>query len=238
MQKNKESNRAVKDSLFEEFARIGKAVSSPHRIEILDLLSQGEKSVEVLASATALTVKNASAQLKVLREARLVESRRDGQRVFYGLANNEVSSFWLAMRRLGELQYAEVRDIAERYFRDPDGKKSIERNRLIEKCKRGEVVVVDVRPEEEYISGHIPGSLSIPIDELVSRLPSLPKQKEIVAYCRGPYCVYANEALSVLRENGFEATKFEEDVSQWREAGLPVEEGPETDGTQCEEQKK
>ncbi|MBW2508362.1 MAG: ArsR family transcriptional regulator [Deltaproteobacteria bacterium] len=220
-----EKKRQVKNALYEEFARIGKAASSPRRLELLDLLSQGEKSVETLAEQAELTVKNTSAQLKVLRGARLVETRKSGQRVFYRLANQEVFRFWMSLQTLGEAQYAELRDISERYYSDPDGLLPIDRETLVNQARRGELVVIDVRPEDEYLAGHLPGARSIPIAELTKRLESLPKGKEIVAYCRGRYCVYAIDAVAVLRKNGFRAHRFEESVQQWAHAGLPVEQG-------------
>jgi rhodanese-related sulfurtransferase len=220
-----EKKREVKNALYEEFARIGKAASNPRRLELLDLLSQGEKSVEILAERADLTVKNTSAQLKVLRSARLVETRKSGQRVFYRLASEEVFRFWMSLQTLGEAQYAELRDISERYYSDPDGLVPIDRQTLVNRARRGDVMVIDVRPEDEYLAGHLPGARSVPIAELTKRLASLPKEKEIVAYCRGRYCVYAIDAVAVLRENGFRALRFEESVQQWAEAGLPVEQG-------------
>lgn len=220
-----EKKREVKNALYEEFARIGKAASSPRRLELLDLLSQGEKSVETLAEQTGLTVKNTSAQLKVLRSARLVDTRKSGQHVFYRLAHQEVFRFWMALQTLGEAQYAELRDISKRYYSDPNGMVPIDRKTLVSRAHRGDVVVIDVRPEDEYLAGHLPGARSIPMAELTKRLRSLPKEKEIVAYCRGRYCVYAIDAVAVLRKNGFRAVRFEESVPQWGEAGLPIEQG-------------
>jgi rhodanese-related sulfurtransferase len=190
---------------------------------LLDLLSQGEKSVESLAEQASIGLKNTSAQLKVLRSARLVESRRDGQRVLYRLANDEVARFWLALRRIGETQYAEVRDIAERCFSDPDGLAPIDRDNLVVRARRGEVVIIDVRPKDEYDAAHLPGARSMPITELALHLSSLPKTKEIVAYCRGPYCVYAIDAVAILRKSGYRAVRFEDGVHEWREAGLTLE---------------
>jgi rhodanese-related sulfurtransferase len=222
-----DEKREVKNALYEEFARIGKAASSSRRLELLDLLSQGEKAVEVLAHQANLTVKNASAQLKVLRNARLVETRKSGQRVFYRLASQAVFRFWMALQSLGEAQYAELRDISERYYADPDGLDPIDRKTLVSRARHGDLVVIDVRPMDEYLEGHLPGARSIPITELTKRLESLPRDKEIVAYCRGRYCVYAIEAVAVLRRKGFRAVRFEESVPQWREAGLAVEKGPD-----------
>ena len=215
--------RRVKNALYEEFARVGKAVASPRRLELLDLLSQGEKSVETLAEQASLGVKNASAQLKVLRAARLVETRRDGQRVLYRLANEGVARFWLSLRALGEAQYAEVARIAAQFFADPDGLKPIDRSTLVTRARRGEVVVIDVRPADEYVAGHIPGARSIPVAELEKRLTSLPKDRDIVAYCRGPYCVFAIEAVELLRRRGYRALRLEDGVHEWLAGGLPIE---------------
>lgn len=220
-----DQKRAIKDALYEEFARVGKAVSSPHRLELLDLLAQGEKPVEMLAEQAALTVKNASAQLKVLRNARLVESRKDGQRVYYRVASRDVVRFWMALRDLGEVQYAEVRDIADRHFSDPDGIPSLDRETLSRRMQSGDVVVIDVRPHDEYAAGHIPGAVSVPLASLEKSLGSLPKTKEIVAYCRGRYCVYALDAVAFLRRRGYRAVRFEDSVADWREAGFSVETG-------------
>jgi rhodanese-related sulfurtransferase len=215
--------RRVKDALYEEFARLGKAVASPRRLELLDLLSQGEKTVETLASQANLGVKNASAQLKVLRAARLVEPRRDGQRIYYRAAGDDVARFWLALRTLGEQKYAELQGLHARHFSDPDGIASIDRAAVLAGVKRGKLVLIDVRPRDEFAAGHIPGARSIPIDELDRSVAALPKDKPIVAYCRGRYCTYALEAVSVLRQLGFSAVRFDDGVVEWREAGHRVE---------------
>lgn len=220
--------RAIKNALYEELARIGKAIASPHRLEILDLLSQGEKSVEALAEHAGLTVGNASAQLKLLRAARFVESRREGQRVYYRLAGAEIASFWLSLRDLAENRYAELRSLAERFFSDPEGAAPVDRKSLLARVRRGEVVVIDVRPADEFAAGHISGARSVPFSELRDRLATLPKNKEVVAYCRGRYCVYAIDAVTVLRKNGFRASRLEDSVHEWRKAGLSVEAGPAT----------
>ena len=217
--------RAIKNALYEEFARVGKALSSPHRLEILDLLSQGEKSVEALAEHAGLTVGNASAQLKLLRAARLVERRREGQRIYYRLADAEVANFWLSLRDLAENRYAELRSLAERFFSDPDGAAPVDRKSLLARARRGDVTVIDVRPADEFTAGHIAGARSIPYSELRDRLATLPKTKEIVAYCRGRYCVFAIDAVAMLRKNGFRASRLEDSVHDWRNAGLPIEAG-------------
>jgi rhodanese-related sulfurtransferase len=223
-----EQKRRAKDALYAEFARLGKAVASPRRLELLDLLTQGEKTVESLASQANLGLKNASAQLKVLRAARLIESRREGQRIFYRAASDDVGRFWLALRTLGEGTYAELHVLQSRHFADPDGVASIERTALLAGVKRGKLLLIDVRPRDEFAAGHIPGARSIPIDELDRSVSALPKDKPIVAYCRGRYCTYAIEAVRLLRRRGFSAVRFDDGVVEWREAGLGVEREPTT----------
>jgi rhodanese-related sulfurtransferase len=233
-----EEKRSVKNALYAELSRVAKALASPRRLELLDLLAQGEKSVETLAEEAELTVKNTSAQLGLLRGARLVESRKQGQRVLYRPASDDVGHFWLALRDFAERQYAEIREIAERYFADPDGLAPIDRASLLARARRGEVVVLDVRPADEYAAGHLPGARSIPVAELERRIASLPKDREIVAYCRGPFCVYALEAVALLRARGFRAARLEDGVPEWRRAGLPVEAGPPApSGVQAREER-
>ena len=224
---NDQSTRGAKDAFFSELARIGKAAANPRRLELLDLLLQGEKSVETLADQADLKFANTSAQLKVLKGARLVESRKEGQRVFYRIADDRVALFLTAIRGLGEDRYAEIRVLAERHFSDPDGLAAIDRETLVHRVKAGEVCLIDVRPSSEYEAGHIPGSLSIPITKLEQAAASLPRDREIVAYCRGRYCFYAVEAVTVLRRLGFRAVRFEDSIYEWKQAGLPVAEGPE-----------
>ena len=219
------SEREVKDALYEQFARLGKAVASPKRIELLDLLCQGERTVEALAREAHMGVTNTSAHMQVLRQARLVETRRAGVRVFYRLADEAVCRFYFALRDLGRLRLAEVKQVVRDFFEARDELEPLSRDSLLERLERGEAAVIDVRPAEEYAAGHIPGALSIPVAELEQRLGDLPIDVEIVAYCRGPYCVFAPEALSILRSNGFAARRLEEGFPEWRLAGLPVEVG-------------
>jgi rhodanese-related sulfurtransferase len=221
------SGRDVKDGLYGQFARIGKAVAHPKRIEILDLLCQGERSVEVLADAAATTVVNMSAHLKVLREARLVATRKEGTRVFYRLADESVCTFYLSLRNLATERYADVEKIARDYFEARDELEPMTRDELLARTDDGSLVLLDVRPREEYEAGHIPGSVSVPLGELKQTLESLPRDAEIVAYCRGPYCVLAPQALTLLHRSGISARRFEEGLPEWREAGLPVEVGEE-----------
>jgi len=212
----------VKDGLYEQFARIGKAVAHPKRIELLDLLCQGERSVEVLAEAAAMSVTNTSAHLRVLREARLVSTRKEGTRVFYRLADDAVCDFFVNLRDLASDRYAEVDRIVRDYFEARDELEPVDREELLERAGQGEVVVLDVRPREEYEAGHIPGAVSVPLKELRQRMASLPKGAEIVAYCRGPYCVLAPQALELLRRRGFTARRLLDGFPEWRRAGLPV----------------
>jgi rhodanese-related sulfurtransferase len=219
------TGRQVKDGLYEQFARIGKAVAHPKRIELLDLLCQGERSVEVLAKTAALTVTNASAHLKVLREARLVETRPAGTKVYYRLAGESVCGLFFSMRDLAAERYAEVEMIVRDYFQARDELEPITREELMARADDGGVVVLDVRPREEYDAGHIPGAISVPLGELEGRLDALPRSAEIVAYCRGPYCVLAPQALTLLRRKGYRARRLQDGLPEWRRAGLPVETG-------------
>ncbi len=214
--------RALKDSLYAQFARLGHAVSTPKRLELLDLLSQGEKSVEQLAAQSATPLKNTSAHLRVLRQARLVEARRDGQHVRYRLADDAVATFLGALQGLGRQRYAEVREVAEAYLERRDLLEPIPPEELRRRLNAGDVTLIDVRPADEFAAAHIPGALSVPVTELAGRLRQLPKRKEIVAYCRGPYCVYALEAIELLRKRGYRARRFSEGVPAWRARGYPV----------------
>jgi len=219
------TGRQVKEALNEQFARLGKAVASPKRIELLDLLCQGERSVEGLATATRMGLTNTSAHLQVLRRARLVETRREGVKVFYRVADDAVCRFYFALRDLGRTRLAEVETVVRDYFDARDELEPLSRQALLERVQRGTAAVIDVRPAEEYAAGHIPGAVSIPLAELEQRLGELPRQLEVVAYCRGPYCVLAPEALTTLRANGFPARRLEDGFPEWRLAGMPVEVG-------------
>ena len=219
------SGRLVKDGLYDQFARIGKAVAHPKRIELLDLLCQGERSVEVLAQAAALSVTNASAHLKVLREARLVETRKEGTRVFYRLGSESVCQLYFSVRDVAAERIAEVEMMVRDYFEARDQLEPITREELLARTDDGSVLVLDVRPKEEYQAGHIPGAISVPLSQLEKRLADLPQEAEIVAYCRGPYCVLAPQALDVLRRHGFQARRLQDGLPEWRHAGLPVEIG-------------
>jgi ArsR family transcriptional regulator len=220
----------AKRQLFEQFAQVGKAVASPARLEILDLLAQGEKTVELLARQAGLSVTNASNHLKALRAAGLVTSRREGQFIHYSLGHPSVADFLRALQTIARQQLASVREIVTSYFAEPESFEPVGAHELVELLRAEEVVLLDVRPSDEYASGHISGAVSIPVDELEGRLAEISPDKEIVAYCRGPYCVFAPRAVQTLRAHGFRARRLEEGVPDWRALGLEVAIG-ETGGS-------
>jgi rhodanese-related sulfurtransferase len=217
--------RDFKDALFEQFARIGHALSTPKRLEILELLGQGERSVEVLAAEAGLSVANASQHLRVLRSSRLVDSRRDGPFIYYRLADEGVWRLWLAMRDLGRSQLAEIEQLLRALSLGVGPLESVDRPTLWRLAQEGGVTVLDVRPPQEFRAGHIPGAVSIPVEQLGDRLAELPRDQEIVAYCRGPYCVLAAQAVEVLRRHGYRARRLQDGFPEWREEDLPVEAG-------------
>ncbi|HKH90180.1 MAG TPA: metalloregulator ArsR/SmtB family transcription factor [Gemmatimonadaceae bacterium] len=219
------SHRAFKDPLYAQFARIGHAAASPKRIELLDLLAQGEKTVETLAEQAATPLKNTSAHLRVLREARLVETRREGTYVLYRLADDDVLRFLRSLQTLARQRLAEVEQVTQKYLTSRDALEPVTLDELRRLVRDGDVTVLDVRPREEYDAGHIPGALSVPVAELERRLGELPKRKEVIAYCRGPWCVYSVEAVEVLREHGFRARRADDGLPDWRAAGRSVARG-------------
>jgi rhodanese-related sulfurtransferase len=221
----KNPNRAFKDAIYEQFARIGKSVSSPKRLELLDLLCQGERTVEVLAKESGLTIANASQHLQVLRAARLVEAEKEGLFVIYRLADQTVCEFFRAMRVLAESQLAEVEQIKRRFLEGREGMEPVDRDALLKRVREGAVTVLDVRPFEEYNAGHIPGALSIPLRDLTLHLSELPHDQEIVAYCRGPYCVLSIQAVEMLRAKGFQAVRLGEGIQDLRDMGFQIAEG-------------
>ncbi|UCG07061.1 MAG: ArsR family transcriptional regulator [Desulfobacterales bacterium] len=223
----KNPNRAFKDAIYEQFARVGKAVSSPKRLELLDLLCQGPRTVEVLAKESGLTIANASQHLQVLRAARLVEAEKEGLHVIYRLADQTVCEFFRAMRILAESRLAEVEQIKRRFLEGREGMEPVDREALLKLVREGGVTVLDVRPVEEYKAGHIPGALSLPLKELQLRLSELPRDQEIVAYCRGPYCVLSVQAIEILRAKGFNAIRLEEGIQDLRALGFPIAMGEE-----------
>jgi rhodanese-related sulfurtransferase len=217
------SSRKFKSAVYEQLARLGKAVSNPARLELLDLLSQGPRTVEVLAREANLGVANASQHLKALRSARLVEAEKSGLFVTYQLADQGVSDFLRGLRILAEARLAEIHEITGAFFKDRRAMEPVDRDALLAKVRAGSVTVLDVRPVEEYRAGHIPGARSVPLKDLQQRLSGLRRDREIVAYCRGPYCVLAVEAVEKLRALGFRAFRMEHGVADWRALGLPIE---------------
>lgn len=218
-------NRRFKDSIYEQLARLGKAVSSPKRLELLDLLCQGERTVEVLANEANMSLASTSQHLQILRAVRLVEAEKVGLYVTYQLADRTVCDFFRTMRTLAESRLAEMEQITRQFLEGRKGLEPVDREVLLARVRKGEVIALDVRPFEEYRAGHIPGAMSVPLKALKERLGELPRDQEIVAYCRGPYCVIAVEAVELLRSQGFRAYRLEDGIPEWRARGFPVEEG-------------
>jgi rhodanese-related sulfurtransferase/DNA-binding transcriptional ArsR family regulator len=216
-------SRPFKERLYAEFAVLSKAVANPHRLELLDLLAQGERSVDELASEAAISVANTSAHLQVLRRARLVEAQKRGLNVVYRLGGPEVFELWRTLRDVASARLAEVDRLVESYLSDRAELEAIDKDELIRRLADESVVILDVRPELEYRQGHIAGARSLPIDDLERRLGDLPADREIVAYCRGPYCVYADEAVRLLLQHGRRARRLTEGFPEWRAAGYPIE---------------
>lgn len=217
-------NRRFKNEIYDQFSRIGKAVSSPKRLELLDILCQGERTVEILARETSLTVANTSQHLQVLKNSRLVEQEKKGLYVVYRPAPM-VCEFFFSMRKVAEIRIAEIEQIKNRFLEGKKGMEPVDRNALIKRIQNGDVTILDVRPPEEFKAGHIDGALCVPLNELELMLAKLPKNKEIVAYCRGPYCVLSVEAVELLNEKGYHAVRLEEGVQDWRSMGLSVASG-------------
>ncbi len=218
-------NRRFRDDIYDQFTRIGKAVSSPKRIELLELLCQGERTVDALAKAACLSVANASQHLKRLQSARLVESEKSGSFVIYRVADTSVYAFVHSIRVLAENRLAEIEQITRQFLEGKEGMEGVDREGLLERVRSGDAIVLDVRPPEEFRAGHIKGALSIPLKELEMHLPELSRDQEIIAYCRGPYCVMSIEAVQMLRAQGFRAARLEDDVYEWGLHGLPVAKG-------------
>lgn len=218
-----DSHRLFKEAINEQFARIARAMANPHRLELIDLLAQGERSVEELASEAALSIGNASQHLQALRAAHLVTTRKQGQRVYYRLADPAVFRLVRMIREVAEHQLAEVSRIVDIYLDNRTEFEPLTLNELSVRLHDPEVIILDVRPHLEYAQGHIKGARSIPINELESRLSELPQEQEIVAYCRGPYCVFADEAVEILAEHGYRAHRVQEGYPDWLLADLPTE---------------
>ena len=216
------SREGPKQVLYGQFAEVAKALGHGHRLEILELLAQGERSVEALAERAALSLANASQHLRLMRRAGLLVSRRDGKRILYRLSGSSVLDLAAALRRVAEENLAEVRDTVGGYFRERDALEPVSRKELARRLMDGLVTVLDVRPEDEFAAGHLPKAVNIPLRQLARRLRDLPKNREIVAYCRGPYCVLAFEAVALLRDRGFKVRRLEDGYPEWKAAGLPV----------------
>jgi rhodanese-related sulfurtransferase len=215
-------DRGAKDALFDAFAEVAKALASGRRAEIIDVLAQGERSVEELAGEISQSVANTSHHLRALARPGLVTTRRDGNRIFYALASEKVGALWAAMRDVAADQVAGIESLAEAYLGNREELEAIGRDELTGRLRRGDLIVLDVRPEAEYRAGHIPGARSLPYTELRRRLRGLPKDTEIVAYCRGPYCVYADDAVRELGRRGYRARRLQDGFPEWKEAGFPV----------------
>jgi len=217
--------REFKDGVFAQFAQIASAFASPKRIELVDVLAQGERNVETLARETGLSVANTSRHLQILKAANLVATRKEGLQVFYRLSDPIVLRGYQALQTLAEARLAEVHRLVDDYFTSADGLEPLPAAELLRRARRRDVMVLDVRPAEEYAAGHIAGAVSLPLAELKRRLADFPASRKIVAYCRGPYCVLAAEAVRLLRRRGFDAVRLADGYPEWRDAGLPVEDG-------------
>jgi rhodanese-related sulfurtransferase/predicted transcriptional regulator len=221
----RDTHREFKDRLYGQFARLGKALSSPHRLEMLELLAQGERTVDSLATEIGLSVANTSQHLQALRQAALVNSRKDGLFVFYRLADPSVFDLSRTIRTVAEHQLADLERVVREHFGERSDAELVEMDELLKRARSRNVVVLDTRPPNEYAAGHIAGALSVPVDDLQRQLRQLPKERAYVAYCRGPYCVYADRAVEILRSHGRRARRLREGFPEWRAAGLPVETG-------------
>lgn len=219
------SSQSPKRDLFTQLARIGTALSSGVRLEFLELLAQGERSVDDLSTLTGTAVANTSQHLQKLRQAGLVVGRKQGQFVFYRIASDKVMGLLAALARVGEAHDAEIERIVRLYFLSKDDFEPVPAAELLDRARRGLVTVLDVRPAEEFAAGHVPGAVNIPIHELEKRFRELPKRKEIIAYCRGPFCLMSFEAVQLLRKRGMKARRLQDGMPEWRIAGLPVEAG-------------
>lgn len=216
-------SRTIKDRLYAQVARMGKAISSPKRLELIEILCQGEKTVEQLASDAQISVKLASAHLKELRQAQMVETRREGKYIHYRVSSLAVGDFWVALRALAEDRLVELQLALAQLAAHSDELSPLAPEELLQRAARGEVVVIDVRPREEYDTGHLPHAQSMPLDELRARVRELPRMKPVVAYCRGPFCLWGKEAVALLRDQGIHATRLQDGVPEWRAAGLPLD---------------
>jgi rhodanese-related sulfurtransferase len=217
--------RELKNHLYEQVARIGRAVSSPKRLELLEILAQAEKSVDVLAREAAIDIKLASAHLRVLKGAHLVQVRQDGKSRIYRVSGADVAALWVALRSVAEAHVADLQVVMQRLFSGPERLTLESSQSLLDKVRSGEAVLIDVRPEAEYRAAHLPEARSLPLPDLEARLRELPRDKDIVAYCRGPFCVMSDAAVKLLLQRGFRARKIAEGVPEWQAAGLPLQHG-------------
>jgi rhodanese-related sulfurtransferase len=222
------NSKSLKGAVYEQVARIGKAVSSPQRLEMLGVLSQSPRSVESLAEQTGLTIANASRHLQVLKSARLVESERQGPMAIYRLADENVDVFFRTLTKMAEGRLAEIGHIVKQFRNGKEDLEPVDRDALLKAVRKGEVMVLDVRPREEFENAHIRGALSMPIKELEKRISELPKKQKIAAYCRGPYCMFALTAAEALRKKGYDAVVLGDSVQDWKTMGYPVDSGPES----------
>ena len=215
--------RTFKNKVYQQLANIVKAMSNPHRLEILELLAQGEFSVAEIAGETEISVANASQHLQVLKQAQLVETRREGNRVYYRLAGLSVYKAWKALRDLGIERIAEIERLMQQFRESRQSLETLSSDQLAEKMKQEDITIVDVRPQQEFDEGHIAGALNIPVEDLSEKVDELPKDQEVVAYCRGPFCVFADDAVELLRQKGFNAKRLDEGYPEWMLEQLPVE---------------
>ncbi len=220
-----------KQDLFSQFARVGKALGNGNRLELLEFLAQGERSVEALAKVSGLSVANTSQHLQQLRQAGLVITRKDGQHVYYRLSGDDVIQLMGCLRRVAETHVAEVERLVNTYLTVKDNLEPVPADELLSRARDGLITVIDVRPPEEFAAGHLPGAVNIPLSQLEEHLADLPKNTEVVAYCRGPYCVLAYEAVARLRKQGYKARRLQDGYPEWKQAGLPVENLIEADST-------
>lgn len=217
------SSQNPKRALFAGFAEVAKALGHGHRLEILELLAQGERSVEALAERVGLPIANASQHLRIMHRAGLLATRREGRHVFYRPSDASVLDLTAALRRVAEHNFAEVREVIGGYFHRRDALEPVSRKELVQRLADGLVTVLDVRPEDEYAAGHLPKAINIPLRELARRLREIPKNREVVAYCRGPYCVLAFEAVALLRDRGFKVRRLQDGYPEWKAAGLAID---------------
>ena len=215
--------REFKDLIFQQFANIAAAFSSPKRLEIIDILEQGEKDVETLSRQISATFANTSRHLQILKNARLVDNRKEGVRIYYKLSDEKVFYCWKGLQSLAKSRVAEIREVVRDFLDERNAMNAISREELWSRIQSNDVIVLDVRPEEEFSNGHIPGAISIPLSELRKRLNEIPHDREVVAYCRGPYCVLSPEAIKILSDEGYVASRLEEGLPEWKEAGFLVE---------------